>query len=333
MNIRSKIFGNGAAEELPVLKAKKPKGAKADTLNSIPVIREETRRGDTRDQDRHRLPDEEVALTHAAPRIRSSWSICRAAARWSRRISSRRCGTGSSFTWARTAPSNARCAGSRAAGSASSSPTRPGSIARPTSRPPCCATSSPAPSPISSSTARPKPASRPRLEDGEQRTDGRHPLIWSGTIHHDFQSSPVRLRNISETGAMVECSATLLVGAEPLLELGDGVSIFTTVAWVVGDSAGLKFQQPFDLALLATREARGCAGALGARRLISRPEPRRIRPGPTNGAASRCPSSSRISKASGSARSRFSLRESGSSSWFRASATKRSARAALSSEM
>src|SRR3954453_9427925 len=64
MNIRSKIFGNGAEEESPVLKAKQPKGAKADTLNSIPVIREETRRGDTRDQDRHRLPDEQVGLTH-----------------------------------------------------------------------------------------------------------------------------------------------------------------------------------------------------------------------------------------------------------------------------
>ena len=28
-----------------------------------------------------------------------------------------------------------------------------------------------------------------KLEHGEKRTDGRHPLIWSGTIHHDFQSS------------------------------------------------------------------------------------------------------------------------------------------------
>ena len=41
MNIRSKIFGGGnAAEEPVVVKAKKPKGAKAETLNSIPVIRE-----------------------------------------------------------------------------------------------------------------------------------------------------------------------------------------------------------------------------------------------------------------------------------------------------
>ena len=55
MNIRSKIFGSGKqAEESPVVRAKAPKGVKADTLNSIPVAREETRRANTRDGDRHR---------------------------------------------------------------------------------------------------------------------------------------------------------------------------------------------------------------------------------------------------------------------------------------
>ena len=84
-----------------------------------------------------------------------------------------------------------------------------------------------------------EPAAPVVLENGDQRADGRHPLIWSGVIHHDFQSCPVRLRNISETGAMIECNGPLHVGAEPLLELGEGVSIFTTVAWIVGDQAGL----------------------------------------------------------------------------------------------
>jgi hypothetical protein len=36
-----------------------------------------------------------------------------------------------------------------------------------------------------------------------------------------------------------------------LLELGENISISTTVAWVVGDSAGLKFHKPFDLTLLS----------------------------------------------------------------------------------
>ena len=53
MNIRAKIFGGGkAADESPLVQSKAPRGAKADTLNSIAVVREETRRANTRDEDR-----------------------------------------------------------------------------------------------------------------------------------------------------------------------------------------------------------------------------------------------------------------------------------------
>ena len=85
----------------------------------------------------------------------------------------------------------------------------------------------------------------------EHRRERRHPLIWSGTIHYDFQSTPCRLRNLSETGAMIECSAPLRVGAEPMLELGEAVQLDSTVAWVAGDTAGLRFGKPFDLTELA----------------------------------------------------------------------------------
>ena len=85
--------------------------------------------------------------------------------------------------------------------------------------------------PVSEVAAERKP------EGAEQRAGRRHPLIWSGTIHHDFQSIPVRLRNISETGAMIECSVPPPVGTEPLLELGEGVQLFTSVTWVVGELA------------------------------------------------------------------------------------------------
>jgi len=61
----------------------------------------------------------------------------------------------------------------------------------------------------------------------------------------------VRLRNISTTGALIECEDALRVGAEPLLDLGEAGTIFATVTWAVGDQAGLKFQQNFDLAQLA----------------------------------------------------------------------------------
>ena len=88
-------------------------------------------------------------------------------------------------------------------------------------------------------------------EASEQRTGRRHPLIWLGELHHDYQSTQVRIRNISPTGAMIECKAMLHAGSEPLLDLGNSGSMFATVMWAVGDHAGLRFNQPFDLAQLA----------------------------------------------------------------------------------
>jgi PilZ domain-containing protein len=85
----------------------------------------------------------------------------------------------------------------------------------------------------------------------DQRGGSRHPLIWSGSLHYDFETIPVRLRNVSETGALIEGQNSLPVGAEPLLDLGDAGSIFATVTWAVGDQMGLKFHEPFDIQLLA----------------------------------------------------------------------------------
>jgi hypothetical protein len=76
-------------------------------------------------------------------------------------------------------------------------------------------------------------------------------LIWSGLLHHDYQSTPIRLRNISSTGALIDCTEYLTVGSEPLLELGGNVTMSAAVAWVVGEQAGLRFTKPFDLHLLA----------------------------------------------------------------------------------
>jgi len=85
----------------------------------------------------------------------------------------------------------------------------------------------------------------------EQRIARRHPLIWTGILHHDYQSSPIRVRNISSTGAMIECSSPVRIGTEPLLELSDSISVSGTVAWVVGDQVGFAFHSPFDMTQLA----------------------------------------------------------------------------------
>src|SRR5437764_13309466 len=63
MNIRAKIYG-GDSVEPDLLGAKKPRGAKADELDSVVVPREEKRRSNSRYGDRHRLLDEQVSLTH-----------------------------------------------------------------------------------------------------------------------------------------------------------------------------------------------------------------------------------------------------------------------------
>lgn len=251
MNIRAKIFG-GQKDEDPVVKAKKPKGAKADTLNSIAVAREEARRGNTRESDRHRLPDEQVTVTHNGeshdvqlvnlsgggamvaggfePMLWDQVELhlgengtIECAVRW---IKGGRVGLEFAHETRLDCSPGERANVLRAV-IAKSFPD------------------------VEIETPAGDAAPAPRSGD-EHRRDRRHPLIWSGLLHHDFQSTSCRLRNLSETGAMIECSAPLRVGAEPMLELGESIQLNVTVAWVAGDTAGLRFSQPFDMALLAS---------------------------------------------------------------------------------
>ena len=100
----------------------------------------------------------------------------------------------------------------------------------------------------------PKPAASPAPPPepiNEERRAPRHPLIWKATLHHNYQSDTVRIRNISSSGAMIETGATVIVGTEPLLEFSEAVSISATVEWAVGDQVGLRFHLPFDMNVLA----------------------------------------------------------------------------------
>jgi hypothetical protein len=87
--------------------------------------------------------------------------------------------------------------------------------------------------------------------DAGNRGQMRHPLIWLGQIHYAHDSNPVRLRNISEGGALVDVTADYPEGAEVMLDLGEAGQFFATVARACGDQVGLRFQDPFDLACLA----------------------------------------------------------------------------------
>ena len=83
------------------------------------------------------------------------------------------------------------------------------------------------------------------------RDEKRHPLIWKGEIHFAHDSNPVRLRNVSTGGALVEVAVDYPLGAEVLLDLGGAGQYFAVVQWICGDEAGLKFTKPFDIACLA----------------------------------------------------------------------------------
>lgn len=93
-------------------------------------------------------------------------------------------------------------------------------------------------------------AEEPQIRSLAER-ELRHPLIWSGLVHYNHDSVPVRLRNISTGGALVESSGAFPIGAELLLDLGDAGAIFSTVNWAHGDQAGLQFHTPYDLTALA----------------------------------------------------------------------------------
>ena len=88
-------------------------------------------------------------------------------------------------------------------------------------------------------------------EDLGNRDEKRHPLIWKGEIHYAHDSNPVRLRNVSAGGALVDVAVDYPIGAEVMLDLGNAGQFFTTVQWTCGDQAGLRFVQPFDISCLA----------------------------------------------------------------------------------
>jgi len=251
MNIRAKIFGTGEASEPVLIKAKAPRGARADALDSIAVSRAETRRANTREDDRHRLTDERVVAvyngrSYELDLVNLSGGGAMVGGKIPAKLWDRmelRLGVDGSIECAVCWIRDGRV------GLEFELETRldcsVGEQARVLRD--VIARSFPE---VEFEAAAPSKA-EPEASGAELRKGARHPLIWSGILHHDFESHPVRLRNISSTGAMIECPVTLRVGSEPLLELGGGVEVPSTVSWAVGDAAGLRFAQEFDLAQLA----------------------------------------------------------------------------------
>jgi hypothetical protein len=83
------------------------------------------------------------------------------------------------------------------------------------------------------------------------RGERRHPLIWVGEIHYAHDSHPARLRDVSAGGALIDVSIDYPLGAEVMLDLGEAGQFFANVVWAMGDQAGLRFKEPFDIGCLA----------------------------------------------------------------------------------
>lgn len=254
MNIRAKIYGGVDAADEPILKAKKPKGAKADTLHSVNVQRDVHRASNSRGEDRYRLTDEFARISHngidldvelinlsgggamiAAAFEPLLWDhvdlhlgshgTVECLVRW---IREDRVGLEFAHETRLDGPSDQmaillRHVIERTFPHIEFAPRK---------------------------AALHKTETAGQRDPNDHRGGRRHPLIWTGVLYHDYQTTKIRVRNISTSGAMIESATPVRVGAQPLLELSDTVSLSATVEWAVGDQVGVRFHQPFDMNML-----------------------------------------------------------------------------------
>jgi hypothetical protein len=252
-SIREQIFGGQQAERRSLLGAKRKKGAAAGAgLASVAIPRAETRMSDSRDGDRHRLTGEEVTVkhgrkSHRVELVNLSGGGAMVAGDWEPNLWDRvalKLGESASLEavvrWVKGGRVGLEFAHETHIDCAPVERAR--LLQQVIARSFECEVAVATPA-----APEPKPEPAPEPKGAEGRGEFRHPLIWSGQIHYDFESTPVRLRNISKNGALIECATPLPVGAEPLLDLGEAGSVFARVSWAVGDQVGLEFQTEFDL--------------------------------------------------------------------------------------
>jgi len=259
MSIRTRIFGAGADD--PLMPTKRPKGALADTLNSIKISRTECRRGNARGGDRHRLTSENallriegtehsvalVNLSAGGAMVRATvdlilWDHVRqvigsegeidCAVRW---IKGDRIGLEFAHETRIDCGEDDRNELLRAVIRKSFPDLADLSLEYPERR------------------IDDDPSVDP--ESAKRRQADRHPLVWNGVVYcddsYDFDAEPVRLRNISNTGALVQSRNPLPEGETVYLELEGAGRFEATVKWTLGDQSGLEFHHPFDIHTLS----------------------------------------------------------------------------------
>lgn len=253
---RSRLFGKQGEPE-SLLPVKTPKGSNGESgLRTIAVQRSESRTSDTRGADRHRLPDLVITATHMgrthdAQLVNLSGGGAMISADFEPMLWDRvdlhlmeSATVECVVQWVRDNRIGLEFAQETRI---DCSPEERTALLREvlTRSFPEVAHTLPEPEAIE------EPREVPAPQGEHKRTEPRHPLVWSGVVHFNHTSTPVRLRNISTNGALIECHDGVPEGAELLLDLGEAGSLFATVSWAVGDQVGLAFQQPFDMQLLA----------------------------------------------------------------------------------
>ena len=250
--------GDGLHPSGPLMPGKKPSGAgEAKGLGSVPVNRDTSRNVNHRDDDRHRLQAEHATLKVARKNhdvdlinLSGGGAMIRtdvALAMWQKV----HLGLGDclpvecAVRWLRGDRIGLEFAHETQVGGDSA--TRDAMLLDALKR--SFPESSIAPVAVKPPTAPAKTVDEPTGE--QRRVNLRHPMIWWGEVHFNHDTTRVRLRNISEQGALVDSDVSFASDAEVLLDLGAAGQHFATVTWSRGDQVGLRFASPFNIALLA----------------------------------------------------------------------------------
>ncbi|MGZ8306411.1 MAG: EAL domain-containing protein [Allosphingosinicella sp.] len=99
--------------------------------------------------------------------------------------------------------------------------------------------------------------SRPSAEVVGFSRPPRHRLIRNGRLLWDGRTLPVRLRNISAGGAMIECDNPLEPGTPVELDLSEAGTLPAEVRWCQQGQVGLHFGEEFALGKLARTQRKG----------------------------------------------------------------------------
>jgi len=77
----------------------------------------------------------------------------------------------------------------------------------------------------------------------QQRTDERNHMFVVAVLYADGGSVPIRIRNMSRSGALIECAAIPAEGSPVRLSRGS-LCVRGSVAWQTEDRAGIRFDGP-----------------------------------------------------------------------------------------